>query len=110
MDAVPCPKREVSLGSPSGRGCLHDHAALEVVEAAAPAVVVLVPVALAGEAVFVRRDGKLRHFWSSELWLVPSEPGQNPRHVDFMWPLWAVLDRTPEGRGTDDWAPELDYR
>jgi hypothetical protein len=29
------------------------------------------------------------------------EPGQNPRHVDFAWPLWAVLDRTTEGRGTD---------
>jgi predicted dithiol-disulfide oxidoreductase (DUF899 family) len=60
--------------------------------------------------VFVRRDGKIKHFWSSELWLVPSEPGQNPRHVDFMWPLWAMLDRTPDGRGADDWAPALEYR
>jgi len=25
-----------------------------------------------------------------------------------MWPLWAVLDRTPGGRGTD-WHPQLDY-
>jgi hypothetical protein len=25
---------------------------------------------------------------SSELWLVASEAGQNPRHVDFMWPFW----------------------
>jgi len=58
--------------------------------------------------VFARRDGRIHHFWSSELFLVPSAPGQHPRHVDFMWPLWAVLDRTPEGRGTD-WAPELDY-
>ncbi len=58
--------------------------------------------------VFARRDGKIHHFWSSELFLVPSEPGQDPRHVDFMWPLWSVLDRTPEGRGTD-WRPELDY-
>jgi predicted dithiol-disulfide oxidoreductase (DUF899 family) len=58
--------------------------------------------------VFARRDGKIHHFWSSELFLVPSEPGQDPRHVDFMWPLWSVLDRTPEGRGTD-WWPELDY-
>ena len=58
--------------------------------------------------VFARRDGKIHHFWSTELFLVPSEPGQDPRHVDFMWPLWSVLDRTPEGRGTD-WWPALDY-
>jgi predicted dithiol-disulfide oxidoreductase (DUF899 family) len=58
--------------------------------------------------VFVRRDGKIHHFWSSELLLVPSEPGQDMRHVDFMWPMWSVLDRTPEGRGKD-WQPKLDY-
>jgi predicted dithiol-disulfide oxidoreductase (DUF899 family) len=58
--------------------------------------------------VFARRDGKIHHFWSSELMVVPSDPGQDMRHVDFMWPLWLILDRTPEGRGTD-WRPELDY-
>ena len=58
--------------------------------------------------VFVRRDGKIHHFWSSELWLVPPAPDQNPRHVDFMWPLWSVLDRTPDGRGSS-WMPQLDY-
>ena len=58
--------------------------------------------------VFVRRDGKIHHLWSSELFYAPTDPGQNPRHVDFIWPLWAVLDRTPEGRGTD-WGPELQY-
>jgi predicted dithiol-disulfide oxidoreductase (DUF899 family) len=46
--------------------------------------------------------------WSSELWFVPPEPGQNPRHVDFMWPLWSVLDRTPGGRG-ESWMPRLSY-
>ncbi len=59
--------------------------------------------------VFVRRDGKIHHFWSSELFFAPTEPGLHPRHVDFIWPLWAVLDLTPEGRGTD-WRPELAYR
>ena len=59
--------------------------------------------------VFVRRDGDIHHFWSSELWLVPPEPGQHARHVDFLWPLWMVFDRTPEGRGTD-WQPQLEYR
>jgi len=58
--------------------------------------------------VFTRRDGRVHHAWSSEKWFVPPDPGQNPRHVDFMWPLWAVLDRSPEGRGTD-WWPELRY-
>jgi predicted dithiol-disulfide oxidoreductase (DUF899 family) len=58
--------------------------------------------------VFVRRAGKIHHFWSSELFLVPSDPGQDMRHVDFMWPLWSILDLTPEGRGAD-WRPELEY-
>jgi predicted dithiol-disulfide oxidoreductase (DUF899 family) len=59
--------------------------------------------------VFARRDGKIHHFWSSEVWFAEPEPGQNPRHVDFMWPLWSALDRTPGGRG-GDWWPELHYR
>ena len=58
--------------------------------------------------VFVRRDGRIHHWWSSELFLVPNEAGTDPRHVDFMWPLWAVLDRTPAGR-SPDWVPALDY-
>ncbi len=57
--------------------------------------------------VFVRRDGKIRHFWSSELFFVAPEPGQHPRHVDFLWPLWAILDHTPGGRG--DFFPQLSY-
>ena len=58
--------------------------------------------------VFVKRDGRIHHFWSSELFWTTPEAGQHPRHVDFMWPLWAILDRTPEGRGAD-WEPALDY-
>ena len=58
--------------------------------------------------VFVRRDGRIHHFWSSELFFAPSEPGLHPRHVDFIWPVWSVFDRTPEGRGTD-WFPQLAY-
>jgi predicted dithiol-disulfide oxidoreductase (DUF899 family) len=52
--------------------------------------------------VFVRRDGKIHHFWSSELFYVTPEPGQDPRHVDFLWPMWSMFDRTPEGRGKFD--------
>jgi predicted dithiol-disulfide oxidoreductase (DUF899 family) len=58
--------------------------------------------------VFVRREGKIHHFWSSELAFAPADPGQNPRHVDFMWPLWNILDLTPEGRGSN-WSPRLEY-
>ena len=58
--------------------------------------------------VFTRRDGEIRHFWGSELADAPSEPGQEPRLVDFIWPIWSVLDVTPEGRGTD-WSPQREY-
>src|SRR5438874_2292757 len=58
--------------------------------------------------VFVRRDGRIHHFWSSELWYARPEAGQHPRHVDFMWPMWAILDRTPQGRGSG-WMPQLEY-
>lgn len=57
--------------------------------------------------VFARRDDGIRHLWSSELWFVPHAAEHGPRHVDFMWPLWAVLDRTPDGRG--DWETKLSY-
>ncbi len=57
--------------------------------------------------VFVRRDGRIHHFWSSELWFMAPEAGHGPRHVDFMWPLFAVFDRTPGGRG--EFHPALDY-
>jgi predicted dithiol-disulfide oxidoreductase (DUF899 family) len=57
--------------------------------------------------VFVRRDGVIHHLWSSELFFVPGREGEERRHVDFMWPMWAIFDRTPEGRGTE--APRLDY-
>jgi predicted dithiol-disulfide oxidoreductase (DUF899 family) len=58
--------------------------------------------------VFVRRNGAIHHFWSSELWFAGGDgEGQGPRHVDFMWPVWMVFDRTPAGRGT--WEPKLEY-
>jgi len=58
--------------------------------------------------VFTRSDGKICHRWSSELFTAPRDSGQDPRHVDYMWPIWKVLDLTPEGRGTD-WDPRYDY-
>jgi predicted dithiol-disulfide oxidoreductase (DUF899 family) len=60
-----------------------------------------------GPAVFSRRDGTIRHFWSQEM--IASDPGQDPRGAPDPAPLWAVLDMTPEGRGAD-WYPSLEYR
>ena len=56
--------------------------------------------------VFTRLGGPVRHFWSTELGFVPTETGQNERHLDTMWPLWNVLDTTPEGRG-ENFYPNL---
>jgi predicted dithiol-disulfide oxidoreductase (DUF899 family) len=58
--------------------------------------------------VFTRTDGRIHHRWSSELFAAPPDPGQHPRHVDYMWPIWKVLDVTPDGRGTD-WHPRYRY-
>lgn len=58
--------------------------------------------------VFVRREGKIYHSYATELLYAPPEAGQNERHIDMMWPLWNLLDLTPEGRGTD-WYPRLTY-
>lgn len=58
--------------------------------------------------IFVRRGGAIHHFFHTELMFVPSGPGQDPRHVDMIWPLWNLFDFTPEGRGKD-WYPRLSY-
>jgi len=57
--------------------------------------------------VFVKRDDTVHHFWGSELMFKQYEGG-DMRHVDPIWPLWNVLDLTPEGRG-EKWYPALDY-
>ena len=55
------------------------------------------------------RDGEtIRHFWSSELFYAPTEPGQDPRHAGTIEPVWNLFDLTPEGRGTD-WDEQLSY-
>jgi predicted dithiol-disulfide oxidoreductase (DUF899 family) len=58
--------------------------------------------------VFARRGKKIHHVWSSELWFAGPDPGQDMRHVDFMWPMWSMFDCTPDGRGKD-WGPALEY-
>ena len=58
--------------------------------------------------VFARRNGKIYHTYATELQFLPPEKGQNQRHIDMMWPLWNLLDLTPEGRGTN-WYPSVTY-
>jgi predicted dithiol-disulfide oxidoreductase (DUF899 family) len=48
--------------------------------------------------VFHRDDPEIRHFWGSELFYAPWDPGQDPRHVGTLEPLWNLFDLTPEGR------------
>jgi predicted dithiol-disulfide oxidoreductase (DUF899 family) len=43
-------------------------------------------------------DGVIRLSWASELLFMPTEPGQDPRHVGTVEPMWTLLDLTPRGR------------
>ncbi len=57
-----------------------------------------------------RRDGnQIRHSWATELMFAPRDEGMEARHVDSIWPIWNVLDLTPEGRGTGSSIPGLNY-
>jgi len=57
--------------------------------------------------VFVRDGDQFRHTWASELMYAPRDEGLEARHVDSIWPIWNVLDVTPEGRGNDSNFPAL---
>jgi predicted dithiol-disulfide oxidoreductase (DUF899 family) len=47
--------------------------------------------------VFTKREGKIFHFWETEL------PGN---HVDTVWPYWNLMDFTPEGRPDRSTPPQ----
>ena len=59
--------------------------------------------------VFVRDGDQFRHTWASELMYAPRDEGLEARHVDSIWPIWNVLDVTPEGRGDEPNFPALRY-
>src|SRR4051794_16335650 len=42
--------------------------------------------------VFHRDADAIRHFWGSELFYAPTDPGQDPRHVGPLEPLFNMLD------------------
>src|SRR5215216_4256269 len=56
--------------------------------------------------VFRRNGDVIRHFWSSELFYAPCDPGQDPRHVGTLEPVWNLFDLTPAGR-PPDWDEQL---
>jgi predicted dithiol-disulfide oxidoreductase (DUF899 family) len=58
--------------------------------------------------VFHRDANTIRHFWGSELFYASTDPGQEPRHVGTLEPLWNLFDLTPEGRPAD-WHEQLSY-
>jgi predicted dithiol-disulfide oxidoreductase (DUF899 family) len=53
-------------------------------------------------------DGVTRLSWASELLFEPSEPGQDPRHLGTVEPMWTLLDLTPGGRPNAN--EQLDYQ
>jgi predicted dithiol-disulfide oxidoreductase (DUF899 family) len=57
--------------------------------------------------VFHRDGTEIRHLWGSELWYAPVDPGQDPRHVGTIEPVWNLFDLTREGR--PDWDEQLSY-
>lgn len=57
--------------------------------------------------VFTRDGSTICHFWNSELSYQPMMEGGHMRHLDLIWPMWNVLDTTPQGRGA--FFPSLNY-
>src|SRR5215813_11539397 len=47
-------------------------------------------------------DGAIRLHWASELLFEPADPGQDPRHMGTVEPLWTLFDLTPGGRPNAD--------
>lgn len=58
--------------------------------------------------VFQKTEQGIHHRYCSELFFAPPEESQHPRHVDLLWPLWNMLDLTPDGRPAD-WFPTRSY-
>ena len=55
--------------------------------------------------VFSRDEDGIRHRWASELTFVRGD--NSP--LDPIWPIWGVLDLTPNGRGETAAYPSLQY-
>lgn len=58
--------------------------------------------------VFHRDGDTIRHFWGSELFWAERDPGQDPRHLGAIEPLWNLFDFTRDGRPIG-WEEQLRY-
>jgi predicted dithiol-disulfide oxidoreductase (DUF899 family) len=58
--------------------------------------------------VFHRTGDGIRHFWSSEMFWLDPDPGQDPRHAGTIEPIWNMFDLTREGRPSN-WEEQLQY-
>jgi predicted dithiol-disulfide oxidoreductase (DUF899 family) len=59
--------------------------------------------------VFTREPDGFHHRWATELMFAARDAGEDPRHVDLIWPLWNVLDMTPGGRAGTENIPAGHY-
>ena len=50
--------------------------------------------------VFTKKDGRIRHFWGTEM---------RGNSIDMVWAYWNLMDMTPEGR-PDRMTPPQDFR
>jgi predicted dithiol-disulfide oxidoreductase (DUF899 family) len=48
------------------------------------------------------------HSYKRHQGYAPTDPGQDPRHVGTLEPVWNLFDLTPAGRG-NDWDERLIY-
>ena len=88
---------EVNLVSNTEGDFLKDYAAYECDD----------PTMVSAINVFKKTSEGVFHFWGSELAAHPMKNG-HPRHIDVIWPLWNLLDMTPEGRGKYN-VPKQNY-
>jgi len=58
--------------------------------------------------VFHRDGNQIRHFWTSEMFSTPPDPGQDQRHNGTIEQIWNIFDLTPEGRPTQ-WHEQITY-
>lgn len=91
------PWSSINLVSGRDNGYIVDYAGYDATD---PAMVSIMNV-------FRKTPEGIVHFWASELVSYPMDNG-HPRHVDPVWPLWNLLDMTPDGRG-DAPAPSQNY-
>ncbi|MEO5816907.1 MAG: DUF899 family protein [Gemmatimonadaceae bacterium] len=89
--------RKLRLLSSAGNSCKRDYMAESATGSQMPML-----------NVFHRDGDAIRHFWSSEMLYAPTDPGQDPRHVDTLESLWNIFDLTPDGRGTT-WHEQISY-